>query len=255
MGTPRLVIYGDFNCPWSDLALRRAELLTVDGFAVEWRAVEHDPTVPGRPAPPPDARSDALREELLRVRQHLLPSEEMPGAPPRFVPRTKPAVSGYAEAYGAGVAREAARLLLDGYWAHGLDIGDPILVRTLLVDVMRAGASASEPVHVWGYAVTRTGTPITTGAHRRVARWRADWLEAGKEVVPMLGVDGDAPRFGTDAVDWLGDQIEQRGLRAGDGDAAAAARRSTEAERGRPALTWASEHGGRWIRPYQSSLG
>jgi 2-hydroxychromene-2-carboxylate isomerase len=39
-----LVIYGDFNCPYSYLASQRADLLCRSGHAaVDWRAVEHDP--------------------------------------------------------------------------------------------------------------------------------------------------------------------------------------------------------------------
>ena len=37
-----LVVYGDFNCPFSALASARVEYLERHGFAaVDWRAVEH----------------------------------------------------------------------------------------------------------------------------------------------------------------------------------------------------------------------
>src|SRR5438309_11493539 len=48
----KLVIYGDFNCPFSALASDRAARLEATGrVVVEWRAVEHDPSIPaeGRP--------------------------------------------------------------------------------------------------------------------------------------------------------------------------------------------------------------
>jgi hypothetical protein len=42
----RLIIYGDFNCPFSALASVRADVLLVSGgFEIDWRAVQHDPAI------------------------------------------------------------------------------------------------------------------------------------------------------------------------------------------------------------------
>lgn len=42
-----VIIYGDFNCPYSYLASQRADLLSrMDIAKVEWRAVEHDRGLP-----------------------------------------------------------------------------------------------------------------------------------------------------------------------------------------------------------------
>ena len=39
---PKLIVYGDFNCPFSALASARVGYLERHGFAdVDWRAVEH----------------------------------------------------------------------------------------------------------------------------------------------------------------------------------------------------------------------
>ena len=46
MTAERVVVYGDFNCPWSYLASRRAAVLAEDGVDVDWRAVEHEPWRP-----------------------------------------------------------------------------------------------------------------------------------------------------------------------------------------------------------------
>lgn len=41
--TMKLTVYGDFNCPYSNLASQRADQLIRGGMAqVDWRAVEHD---------------------------------------------------------------------------------------------------------------------------------------------------------------------------------------------------------------------
>jgi hypothetical protein len=39
----KVIVYGDFNCPYSYLASQRAEGLIRGGLArIDWRAVEHD---------------------------------------------------------------------------------------------------------------------------------------------------------------------------------------------------------------------
>src|SRR5689334_21887025 len=43
----RLTIYGDFNCPFSALASARADvLLDAAAYEIDWRAIQHDPTLP-----------------------------------------------------------------------------------------------------------------------------------------------------------------------------------------------------------------
>ncbi len=51
-----VIVYGDFNCPYSYLASQRADLLSRAGVAVGWRAVEHD-----RGLPVTGSRSDSGR--------------------------------------------------------------------------------------------------------------------------------------------------------------------------------------------------
>ncbi len=62
----RLIIYGDFNCPFSALASARAtELEARDLVEIEWRAVEHDPSIrdTGEPV-------TAERKAEFRTRAH-----------------------------------------------------------------------------------------------------------------------------------------------------------------------------------------
>jgi hypothetical protein len=59
-----LVIYGDFSCPFSGLAIDRAARLEATGRAVvEWRAVEHVASIPteGRPVDRPSERNLNVR--------------------------------------------------------------------------------------------------------------------------------------------------------------------------------------------------
>ena len=248
--TERIVVYGDFNCPWSYLASRRARVLAHDGVAVDWRAVEHAPGQPSR-FTDRSVRSADLREEMDHVLALLLPGEELPYSLAGFVPPTRAAVSAYAEGYAAGVAGSVRDLLFEAFWVHGFDLGDAKVVRTLLVDAIRSGSSPSELLRDWGYAVDVTGGPITTTAWRLVSEWADQWNATGKETVPVV-LDGDAtPWFGTDAVEWLGAELVARGL-----DPAPAP--TPELARGRStgdtaSHSWVSQHGNRWMRDYQQA--
>ena len=69
-----VIVYGDFNCPYSYLASQRADLLSKAGVAVDWRAIEHD-----RRLPVTGSRTDAGRagrdRELTEVASLALPGE------------------------------------------------------------------------------------------------------------------------------------------------------------------------------------
>lgn len=249
MTPDRIVVYGDFNCPWSYLASRRAEVLAAHGVEVDWRAVEHDPWRPRRFSDS-SVRFACAREEMDRVVARLLPDERLPYSLAGFLPYTQAAVSAYAEAYAAGVASRVRHLVFEAFWSHGLDLGDANVLRTLLVDAVRSGSSPSEMLHEWGYAVDVTGGPITTTAWRLVRAWSADWRDTGKEVVPVL-LAGDAdPLFGVDAVEWLGAELLARGLDPNDVPPMSSPVGSAP-RRDRPSMTWVSEFGGSWVRDHQ----
>ena len=248
-----VVLYGDFNCPWSYLAARRARALQATGLQVELRAVEHDPWRPGQGG----GRFDELHDEMDQVCAELLPGEELPYSLAGFVPRTQAAVSAYAEAYAAGVAPLVRDLLFEAFWLHGLDIGDPKVVRTLLVDAIRGGSSPSQPLRDWGLAVDVTGGPVSTTAWRSVGAWRSEWHRNDNQVVPIVRT-GAETIVGVDAVRWLGDQLRGRLPQAGaDGRSAdersdrAGTDRAARATTDVAALSWVSQHGNRWLRAHR----
>jgi hypothetical protein len=247
-GTARIALYGDLTCPWSYLASRRAALLEADGVEVDWGMVEHDRPVPGRRIDP-EARLKATRRDLDRVSRRLLPGEPLPHALAGFVPYTRPAVSGYAEAFLAGVGPTVRRLLFDAFWIHAVDLGDARLVRTLLVDAVRSGSPTSELLRDWGYAVDVTGAPITAEAWRLVGRWREGWARSG-EIVPVLVLDGGHRLDGAAAVEWLGAELVRRDVDLDPLLPAYAA--DAEPTRDRPHdlvdLSWATQHGNRWMQ-------
>lgn len=241
---PAITVYGDFNCPWSYLAFRRAAMLAVAGVHVDWRAVEHAPWAPGRRDDRP-VRFEELHGEMDRVVDLLLPGEQLPYSLAGFVPRTRASVAAYAEACTAGVASVARKVIFESFWMHGIDIGDPKVLRILLTDELRSGSSASEAVRGWGYPVDITGGPISSDAWRLVRDWSLQWHGIRKQVVPVLQVDGEEPVFGVDAVEWLGEAITARGLEL---DLPPEPEKQAPSCSELPALGWVTENGGRWLR-------
>ena len=238
-------IYADLTCPWSYLASRRLALLEADGLEVDWWMVEHDRSRPGSRVDQVE-RVEHLQRDLDRVSGRLLPGEDLPHSPAGFVPFTQPAVSGYAEAYLAGVAPKVRRLLFEAFWLHGVDLGDARLVRSLLADAVRAGDSRSELVRDWGYAVDVTGAPVSSEAWRLLRTWRTGWSRAG-DGVPLLQV-GDQWRYGVAAIEWLGSELVRRGIDPGSGVRAPASGAPSPGGADIVDLSWATQHGNRWMR-------
>jgi len=247
---PRIVVYGDFNCPWSYLAFRRTRVLAAAGLQVDWRAVEHDPRTPARRGNP-SVPFAALQEEMDRVLALLLPGEELPYDLAGFVPRTGAAVAAYAESYVAQAATRVRRVLFESFWMHGIDIGDAGVLRTLLTDELSGTAVAGEPVRDWGCPVDLTGGPISTAAWRVIAHWSAEWQHSGKRVVPVLQTLGAPPLHGVDAVEWLGGRILEAGLSPKPpSDPRPAASGAPEL----PDLGWTAASGGRRLRRWQHQV-
>ena len=201
-----VIVYGDFNCPYSLLASIRLDALAKTGADVEWRAVEHAPDLPVIGRRLADAGRAELDFELADVRGLLRPGEGYPPATPNLVPKTEAAVSAYAEAAGIGVGDDVRRLLFDAYWTSHVDIGSPEVLRTLLAPVIRRGHSDAFPLQVAGYAVSVNRGPITVGAYRRIRTWRDGWRATGVATIPTL-VTGSRVLAGVDALNWLAQQL------------------------------------------------
>jgi 2-hydroxychromene-2-carboxylate isomerase len=157
----RLVVFGDFNCPYSCLASARADVLVRQGVAeVEWRAVEHDPAIPA-----PSERVDGdlavmLDREVTDVRGLLRPCERFPIVRPPVHPNSGAAVAAFA----ASPPDEADALrsrLFAALWFDGRDIGEPAAI----------GELGGEP---------------TAAGGGRVSTWREQWLGLERRLVPML---------------------------------------------------------------------
>jgi hypothetical protein len=197
-----MIVYADFSCPYSYVASHRVDALAEVGVRVQWRAIEREPSLPvsGRPLSGGGELASQLSEPLR-------PGERPPWRMPGFVPNTEAAVSGYAEACGAGVAEQVRRVLFDAYWVHGADIGSAEVLRRLLAGPIQRGHSTSFPLHDFGYAVSPSRGPITTKAWRRIRHWRAGWAALNLTRTPGLIADGGEILCGAAAVDYLGEQV------------------------------------------------
>jgi predicted DsbA family dithiol-disulfide isomerase len=158
----RLVVYGDFNCPYSCLASSRIDVLAQRGLAdVEWRAVEHDPDIPAPSEPVHGELAAMLDREVGEVRGLLRPGEDFSIRRPSFHPNTAAAIAAFAAA-PSGDQHELRRHLFAALWSDDRDIGEPAVVREL------------------------AGTSTGADAERRVEGWRSEWLRLERRVVPML---------------------------------------------------------------------
>lgn len=216
----RLIIYGDFNCPYSYLASQRASALRRLGHRVDWYAVEHDPRLPvtGTPGAVDAARWKA---ELAEVAGLALPGEHAPTAMPDLISNTYAATSAYAESLTDGIAERLRRDLFRAIWVRGAHLSSAYDVRPLIaaltnppVDVRaRLGlehpfpgfgnADPAQPTRMLGGTIAPNGAPLTTTGWRRVTGWRREWLALGCPVVPAALDAAGTARFGVDALIWL----------------------------------------------------
>ena len=246
-----VIVYGDFNCPYSYLASQRADLLGRAGVAVDWRAVEHDRGLPVTGSRP-DCDRAGWERELAEVASLALPGEHAPAGPPALISNTGAAVAAYAEAVTDGVADELRRRLFRAIWAQGLHLSSADEVRRLITAVMWPQeditdrlASPDIPslllrdtdlariVRRLGGTIIRDGQPLTTVGWRRIRQWRQQWLALPSQVIPAVTGPDQIVRPGVEGLRYLADLAGSVGLRP-----PAPARAGTEPGRdARPAAT------------------
>jgi len=216
-----VIIYGDFNCPYSSLASQRVDRLRKAGVAVDWRAVEHDRGLPATGLPSGSDQASWGRE-LAEVASLALPGEPVPAGPPALISNTEAAVAAYAESVSDGVADELRGSLFRAIWAQGLNISSPHEVRRLVTglmwpreDVAVRLASPDFPslllrdtdmtriVRRSGGTIALNGVPLTTTGWRRVREWRREWLALPSQVIPAVIGPDHLARPGVEGLRYL----------------------------------------------------
>ncbi len=165
----RLTIYGDFNCPFSALASTRAAYLEARSLAkVEWRAVEHDLSIPPAGEPVHAKGRDEFERELDQVRGLLVEREADRLRVPDRRANTHLATIGFA-ATPEDLRPKLREQLFESYWTSGEGLTD---TRSLFPG-----------------ETSKTGEEIA-------ARWRAAWLATSDHpLVPtMVLADGYVSR-------------------------------------------------------------
>lgn len=218
-----LIVYGDFNCPYSYLASQRADAVSRTGQAeVEWRAVEHDRrlALTGTPA---SADAERWRRELAEAAALAGPGEQVPDAGPATISNTGAAVAAYAEAVTDGVADELRRSLFAEIWLRQRHLSSPYEVRQLVRALMYPAGPRNRPpagpglparVHhraapgvlprLSGCTIAPDGGPLTTEGYQRIRQWRRGWLSGADGVLPALSLP-DGMLAGAAALDHLAD--------------------------------------------------
>jgi hypothetical protein len=227
-----VIVYADFNCPYSYLASQRADLLSRAGVAVDWRAVEHDRGLPVTGLPSGSDRA-AWEKELAEVASLAQRGEQVPAGPPVLVSNTQAAVAAYAEAVSDGVADELRRRLFRAIWVQGLHLSSAYEVRRLVTGVMWPQeditdrlASPDIPslllrdpdltriVRRSGGTIAWDGQPLTTVGWRRIRQWRQEWLALPSQVVPAVTGLDQVVRPGREGLRYLADLASTAGPRA-----------------------------------------
>ena len=120
----RLTIYGDFNCPFSALASARADALIAAGtHEIEWRAIQHDTTIPGGGEPVEGDTAVALAAEVATILELSEHDVRLHLAVPPV--RSNTAVASAAFAAASTDVDELRRRLFAAVWTDGRNLGDP----------------------------------------------------------------------------------------------------------------------------------
>lgn len=216
-----IIIYGDFNCPYSCLASQRADLIIRLGLAgIDWRAVEHDPCL-ALTGTRSDADQAAWDQELTDVAAVALPGEQVPQAAPPVLTNTQAAVAAYAEAVSDGVQDELRRRLFHAIWVGRRHLSSAYEVPRLITAVMCPPVLVVDPrdselprpldhdtnltriMRRSGGTIAPDGGPVSTAGFRRIRQWRQEWLALPEQVIPAVIIPDGSVLAGASGLAFL----------------------------------------------------
>jgi hypothetical protein len=163
----RLLVYGDFNCPYSALASARVDVLLTAGHEIAWRAVQHDTSMPPQGIVMDGEAGAELAREIDEVLSLLRDGERFELRLPKVRPNTAHACGVYA----SDPTPDVRRRWFDWAWARS---GEPGVV-----------AEDTESA----------------------ARWQREWDATEKKMVPILVLPDGYVSRGLGALKRLADMI------------------------------------------------
>lgn len=168
--SPPTVLFGDFSCPFSALAHRRALQLARRGTSrFVWRAVEHDRDVPVDGELVDDEGRNAFEGELDQIRE-LLGDDE---ADDLRLPSRKLNTASLNRRFASLPLErrdEFAEAVFDAYWREASD------------------PEADDHVE-------RLTAPVTAEGERAADDWQHEWEGFERRIVPMMQLpDGKLSR-------------------------------------------------------------
>ena len=201
-----LIVYGDFNCPYSYLASQRVDELARLGRAdVEWRAVERDPAL-ALTGTPSSLDPERWRRELAGLALVAGEDEQAPGLAPSVISNTGAAVAAYAESVTDGVQDDLRRSLFSEIWVNRRHLSSPYGVRQLVCALMYPAGTRSEQMaapdlpsrihratpaalpRLSGCTISPDGVPLTADGYERIRQWRDGWRSGAEGMVPALSL-------------------------------------------------------------------
>ncbi|MFP5488545.1 MAG: DsbA family protein [Acidimicrobiia bacterium] len=167
---PSIVIYGDFNCPFSAVADARSARLAADGLViVDWRCVEHDPTIGPHDTPLTTDQQSSFDAELAQIGDLLDDGEPNHFRTPSRRLNTRDLNQLYASA-AASVRPSLRSALFRAYWFDDLDLTDDAVVKAVTEAICNsAHADEARP-----------------NGRRLAATWQQEWNALPRAVVPTM---------------------------------------------------------------------
>lgn len=191
---PELIVYGDFNCPFSALASDRvARLEALDRARVEWRAVEHVPELPERGLPVEGELLRLLAEEVGHVHSLLRPGEHLALKVPERQGNTANLNQRYAAASLAD-RPQVRQQIFTTYWGTASE---------------QFSAPPPTPHTIANYSANSiTNLDLTAEATADLLlRWQAAWLATPRPIVPALVLPDGVVSRGLGALRRLADLL------------------------------------------------
>lgn len=156
-----VIVYGDFNCPFSALAHERAMRQQARGLLhLEWRAVEHDPDVPPEGEVVDEETRDQFEEELTQIRELLVDGEpDVLRVPSRRLNTRR--LNALLASTPPAERADFRRAVFGAYWVHDHDMNSCEFLDGLATVESPAGVSMA-------------------------IDWQWDWESFERRIVPMM---------------------------------------------------------------------